>query len=397
MQTRSWRTLLFGSTYFVQGAVFAYLGSFNALYLRSYDVPYSKIGVAGAIALSPFMLKMFIGYLSDKVSLFHLGHRKPYIGVGLLLQIAGLLALTAVNPARSFGLYVAMLTLVLVGMSTYDTTTDGLAIDTTPAEGRGSIQGLMVGAKALASIVLAALFGLLVARVSWIAPFLFMAVLTLLPLIPLTRVAEAARPTEKAFSSAAFQAFLDVRMALFLLLGILQPLALYGVQGVIGAFVNESLSVPLERVGLYASLIGVGTVLGGLAGGRVVDRLGRRDAMLLAYGTASLALIALGLTLSPVVAVATVLIFGVCFGFHSTAYFSAAMDRSDPRIAASAFAIIMAMGNIGIGLGQPLAGILIERAGFHGMFFALSVINLVGVPLVFAIFPRRAAQQVQAG
>ncbi len=44
-------------------------------------------------------------------------------------------------------------------MSTYDTTTDGLSIDTTPTQDRGLVQGLMVGGRALSMVLTAALMG----------------------------------------------------------------------------------------------------------------------------------------------------------------------------------------------------------------------------------------------
>jgi len=77
--TKWLRALLFGSIYFIEGAVLTYFSGFNALYLRSFDVSYSLIGIAGGIVLIPFLLKVFIGMLSDRLSLFGLGHRKPYM------------------------------------------------------------------------------------------------------------------------------------------------------------------------------------------------------------------------------------------------------------------------------------------------------------------------------
>jgi predicted MFS family arabinose efflux permease len=53
------------------------------------------------------------------------------------------------------------------------------------------------------------------------------------------------------------------------------------------------------------------------------------------------------------------------------------------------FAIIMAVGNIGIGLGQPLAGALVDGLGFSGLFLVLALVNLASFPLIPFIFRRR--------
>jgi predicted MFS family arabinose efflux permease len=70
---------------------------------------------------------------------------------------------------------------------------------------------------------------------------------------------------------------------------------------------------------------------------------------------------------------------------------AAGMDLTDPRIAATMFAIIMAVGNIGIGAGQPLAGMLVDAKGFGFLFIVLCLVNLATLPLVPMIFGARGA------
>ncbi len=41
----------------------------------------------------PFVIKIFLGMLSDKVNLFGLGHRRPYIMIGLLIQFSCLVVI----------------------------------------------------------------------------------------------------------------------------------------------------------------------------------------------------------------------------------------------------------------------------------------------------------------
>ncbi|MHB8808265.1 MAG: MFS transporter, partial [Anaerolineaceae bacterium] len=138
------RFALFATLYMAQGAVMGYFTSLNALYLQSYGLGLDKIGLIGSIAMIPFVLKIFFGLLSDKVSFFHLGHRKPYILIGLSVQILGLLAVTFINPAKNFSLFAFNAFFLMAGMALYDTCTDGLALDTTAPEDEGKIQGIMV-------------------------------------------------------------------------------------------------------------------------------------------------------------------------------------------------------------------------------------------------------------
>jgi len=180
---RTKKLALFTAVYFVEGAVLTYSSSFNILYLRSFNLSFSLIGIASAVAMVPFILKILIGYLSDRVNLFHRGHRKPYILIGLALQTLAFLLVPLFNPGQQFGGYLAMMILASLGMSTYDTTTDGLSIDSTPEKDRGLVQGLMVGGRALSAVVTAALMGLFSQNGHWAYIFYMIALLALPALI----------------------------------------------------------------------------------------------------------------------------------------------------------------------------------------------------------------------
>ena len=391
------RLILFGAVYFVEGAVLTFFSAFNVIYLRSFDLSFSLIGIVGGITLIPFILKIFIGLLSDRFSLFGRGHRKPYIILGLVLQSLAFLLIPAFSPANQFGLYLTCMILASLGMSTYDTTTDGLSIDTSPPEDRGLVQGIMVGGRALSAVVTAAIIGVLSERGQWSWVFFLIAALGVLTLILALPVKESKeRPESARFSRSAFRSFRDWSFILFLLLGIIYPLALYSAQGMIGAFLNEELGVSLSQVGLFTSLFGVGTILGGLVGGPLVKKIGRRASILAALLVTSAVTFALAAVGGVGIAWVVVFVFGVAFGYYETVYFAMGMDFADPRIAAFMFAFIMAVGNIGIGVGQPLAGSLVDSIGFRAMFLVFAVIHLLALPVVFLIFRLRRSMPAEA-
>jgi MFS family permease len=141
-------------------------------------------------------------------------------------------------------------------MSTYDTTSDGLSIDTTPEADRGLVQGIMVGARAVSSVLTALVIGLFLGNENWRPVFWFVAALGLLTLVPAFMAREGQRRKETAeFSREAFRSFRSGRFLLFLLLGIIYPLALYSAQGMVSAFLNEGLGIGLSRVSVYTSVL----------------------------------------------------------------------------------------------------------------------------------------------
>ncbi|MDY7079144.1 MAG: MFS transporter [Chloroflexota bacterium] len=384
------RLALFGIIYFVEGIVLTYFSTFNALYLRSFDISFTRIGIIGGITLIPFVLKILIGLLSDRVNLAGLGHRKPYIILGLVLQAIAFLLIPLISPVTQFPLLVVASVLAALGMSTYDTCTDGLSIDVTPEDKRGLVQGIMVGGRALSGIVAAAAIGFLSERGLWPTVFILIGGLGLLPIPLVLTVAEPkVRPPGKEFALSAFRSFLDSAFLLFIILGLAYPLVIYSANGMLGTFLHEELGVGLAQVGLYTSVFGIGAVVGGLMGGPLVSRIGRRASLTSALMITSVATVGLAVIPSAGLAWAIVSLFGVAFGYYETVYMAIGMDFSDPRIAAFMFAFVMAAGNLGIGLGAPLAGTLVDSVGFRWMFGVLAIINILSLPLIYGIFRLR--------
>ncbi|NMC14521.1 MAG: MFS transporter [Chloroflexi bacterium] len=391
------RYALFSIVYFVEGAVLTYFTSFNVLYLRSFELSFSLIGIVSGITLIPFVLKIFIGLLSDRVNLFKLGHRKPYIILGLIMQSLAFFLFPLIAPNRHFGFYLSLMIMAALGMSTYDTTTDGFSIDTTPEADRGLVQGLMVGGRALSAVITASLMGYFSGRGQWQAIFYMIGILGLLALVLAFLVQEKKeRPPEIKFSRTAFSAFKDKTFLFFLALGIIYPLALYSAESMVGAFLNEGMGISLEMVGLYTSVFGIGTIVGGLVGGPLMKKIGQRLSVLTALFITSIVTFTMAAAPSGGVMWIIVFLFGFAFGYYETVYFAMGMDFSDPRIAAFMFAVIMAVGNIGIGIGQPLAGSLVDLVGFRMMFAIFGVIHLLALPIVFAIFRLKKLSTMEA-
>jgi PAT family beta-lactamase induction signal transducer AmpG len=99
----------------------------------------------------------------------------------------------------------------------------------------------------------------------------------------------------------------------------------------------------------------------------------------------------LALTKNGGIAWILVALFGLAFGYYETVYFAISMKKTDPRIAASMFAILMAIANIGTGIGLPISGILSDSIGFRWTFLVIALLNLLAIPLLPAIFQNKKA------
>ncbi|MFH1160523.1 MAG: MFS transporter [bacterium] len=383
---KSLRYTTFSMLYFAQGSILGYFTALNAIYLRSFDIPMSQVGIFSAIALLPLILKVFLGMLSDKVNLFGLGYRRPYIIIGLLIQAAGQLAFSAINPANSFALLTAVAFFSLTGMALYDTCTDGLALDTTPPEEEGTVQGIMVAGRALGIVIISATVGVLSELTNWNAVFVSLAVMTVLPIPLVLILREPSRPPDRTFNWSAFRAFANKPIMALGLLGVLGFIIASGANQLVNPFLQETYGISYMMAGFYAAVWGLGVIGGGLTGGRLTDRIGHKRSVKGAIFISLVSVFCIALIMNPLLAWPLVFLFGLSYGYFETVFFATSMSKTDMRIAASMFAILMAVSNIGSGIGLACGGFLSDVVGYRWTFVLFALLNLSILPLLPVIF-----------
>lgn len=392
------RYLLFGSLYFTQGTILGYFASLNALYLLDKGLTMTSIGIFGTIALIPFVLKIFLGMLSDKVNLFKMGHRKPYIYIGLAVQFLCLVAVPFIDPRSAYWGFVAVAFMLQLGMALYDTCTDGLALDTTPVAEQGKIQGFMVGGRAIGTIVAASAVGLLAEHVSWLAVFWVLAALTLLPLPLIFGIKEGEKPAEKRFEWSAFSAFKKWPVIAVGLAGLVIFMVIVGANQLINPYLEKQLGISLSQAGFITSLWGIGVVLGSIVGSLLMSKVQVKKATIAILAMVSAALLLLAFLVLKeyglAFAIGLIVLYGVAYGAAQTVTFAFCMRVVDQRIAASMFAILMAFTNIGQGIGLGLGGALSDAVTFRWTFVIFAALNLLVLPLLPSMFRQKKEQEV---
>ncbi len=389
MQAKPVRYTMFGLLYFTQGTILSYFTALNALYFLSKGLTMTSVGIFATIALIPFVIKIFLGMLSDKVNLLGMGHRKPYILLGLVVQTVCCLIAPFIDLTTDYWWFVALAFVLQMGMALYDTCTDGLALDTTPLAEKGTIQGFMVGGRALGVVLTASVVGWLAQTVSWQAVFWLLAALTLLPIPLVLMVREGARPVERSFDWKAFKAFKQVEVVALAAVGLIFFIIIAGANQMVNPFLTKEYGIDLTQAGMYTTVWGIGAVLGGVGGGWLMRRIGDRRGTLIALGASLVSVLALAAIASPQSAWPIVFIFGLTYSSYQTVYFALSMGFTDLHIAASMFAILMAMSNIGQGIGMGIGGMLADGIGFRWTFVIFALLNLLALPLLPLVFRRK--------
>jgi PAT family beta-lactamase induction signal transducer AmpG len=387
--SRSLRLSLFGGLYFTQGVTLSFILTFNILYLGEAGYGPGDVGMLQGLLLVPFILKIFLGVLSDGVNFFGLGHRKPYILIGLLGQTALIYLIPSIPVADGLGLYTIVLLLAATCMALYDTCTDGLALDSTPEEERGLVQGVMTAARAAGILVILLVGGWIVTNLGWSWYFYILALLLLVPVPLVLKVREDASMTRRRqFQWSAFKTLGKGTILLVAVLGVTYAFTLDGVLTFLSDYLRQTMHVSIGNIGLLVALSMVGRIVGAASNTWVTDQIGHRQSLFVAIALASLACVGLALGGSPILVALFGFVFGMAYGYYAAVYGVVAMDFSDPHISASMFAIFMMFVNIGTAGGQSVGGMLTERLGFTGMVLVMGAINLINIPIVIGIFGR---------
>ncbi|HOH20426.1 MAG TPA: MFS transporter, partial [Anaerolineaceae bacterium] len=386
-QNKILRFTMFGLLYFTQGTILGYFASLNAIYLLKNGLSIADVGIFSTIALIPFIIKILFGILSDRYNFLGWGHRKPYIVMGLLVQFICLIVVMFINPGTQYWLFVGIAFLLQLGMAFYDTCTDGLALDVTPADEKGILQGFMVGGRSIGVIVAASVAGI-IAESSWQGVFLFLAALTLLPFLLLFFIKEPERTPGTRFNWGAFRAFKKPVVLLVAAIGLIVFLVIVGANQLVNPSLSTRLGISTSTAGLLTTLWGIGCVAGALAGGRLMDRLGGKRALWLSILSVAVTMVLIAIIPSLVVAYLVVILFGVAYGASQAIYFALAMQVTDGTIAASMYSILMAVTNVGQGIGLGLGGGLADAAGYPAAFLAFGGIIFLAVPFVIALYRR---------
>jgi PAT family beta-lactamase induction signal transducer AmpG len=377
---------LFVSLYALQGVVIAYFFNYNQLYMMAGGVDSGAAADVQSLALIPFVLKFLGGPLSDRVNLLGWGHRKPYILIGLLVQSLGLVGLSLVHPGVRLGAFTLLAVATVTGLALYDTCCDGLVIDVTPPDDRDRVQGWLVASRAAAAMLCSLGFGALLQAtgngpgrgdsVLWAC-----AALGLIPLVQALILPEPARAEDaEAFQWRALEELLRPRSLVLLAFGAFYALVGYGVEINLSPFYGRELRFGDATIGILASARYSGRALGAALLPVAAARLGRARVLktgLLALAASTAVQAAVGGPISAGLAGAG---FGAANGWMDAAFFVLAMEASDPRMAASTYALFMAVTNVSVAGGSMFArvesALVSAGAGDHGYRIAFLITGL---------------------
>jgi predicted MFS family arabinose efflux permease len=150
--------------------------------------------------------------------------------------------------------------------------------------------------------------------------------------------------------------------------------------------INERHATGAQAGALLALAGGMGLV-GGPLGGILADRIGRRRTLVLALALNTAWFVAYG-SVSTLVALAVLTLFGVSGDLAGPASSAAIVDLVDPDLRAEAFGLRRQAGNLAFALGPPLGGLLtLNGVSLRWIFFAHAITTALYLVIVLRELP----------
>ena len=409
-ESRNLRFFVLFLLYFAQGLPFGLIDFALPAWLAQNGASAAEIGGVLAMIILPWTFKLAYGFIMDRYAFLAMGRRRPWIIVGQIGLVAAFVAMAIADPSvEQIGVIAAFAFAMGLASAFQDVAVDGLAVDILPADEIERVNGYMFGGQAIGVAAGAALSGYLIAYHGLPAAALVLAMIIaailLLVIVVRERSCERLLPWTKGMASqrnldlhlGAFGpivrnlcAAMFTRQTLILVPALLAITAAWAIfLGLAPLFATNILG--WEKA-TYSGWSGQANLVAGLACvflfGAAASQWGARrlfiaSALMASAGAA--AMVALqDRWADPAILIGAIFLFTTLAFLRGVTTGSLAMRLCTPAVAATQFAVFMAILNLGRTIASASLGWLDSLGGLPAMFMAMMVCSLLAAAFAYA-------------
>jgi PAT family beta-lactamase induction signal transducer AmpG len=380
-------------------------------YLANHGATPAQIGAFIGIIMLPWSLKILCAPLMDRFTFLAMGRRRPWVIAGLIGAAAGFLAMAMVQDPLN-NLFLLNMTAMSASIFTavVDVAIDGMAIDVVPLEEQSRANSMMWGGKVLGAAGTAAGAAYLLANFGMPLTFgvasAFSLAFCLVPILFVERPGERRFPWSSGQASEyalQFQVKNWTEIGTNLLKVVFLPSSIFIIlvaflHGITyGLFDALMPVITVNDLGWedteFSNIAAIGGLIAGvvgmLIGALIVKKAGKKGAMVLMF----MALLIAGVIVASYsgiweIGYSVELFVILIYTFRTLlfiAMFTTCMALCWKKVAATQFALYMAVGNLGISVGAALIGPLEAFLDHRHILFVFGGVALVAVLFVRGI------------
>ena len=401
---RNWKTYFLvsvGSFYFFQGFYATALNLYKDNFLVNVaGVDVSFFGLFAFLFAIPLYLKMFTGLLSDRIPFGKYGRRRPYLFIGAILYIPCFLILMFSDQNEtSLAWFFAILGVQWVWVLV-DGTLDALAVDITPGDKKGIMQGSAWGSRGIGGVVASILLMILASLLGWRITILFIGITAILQAISglFLKEPKVVRKDLPDLREVFKKTFSNKQVLFGLIFTLISSLTTTSFMFIVPVFSGLAGVTGLD-LGLIYAVGMMGSFLGAFLIGKISDKIGAKITYIITAITFWIG-VALWIPFHPDISMIYLYIVALTYGINIGGFMTSsnriAMELSDNALKDSdkvgiegfMFSTFSAVQNFGTqGLGTLIIGALSIIIGLPYTFFMLLPFTIVAAFLLKYVEP----------
>ena len=395
----------FAGLYAAQGLPYGLFFVALPTWLASEGYSTAEVGTFAAAVILPWSFKLVAGPFMDRFGFLPMGRRRPWV-IGAQLGI--LLSALALAFAPGGFTWMLVLGFILNCFAAWqDVAVDGMAIDVLPEDDRAKANAFMFGGQAIGISLASAGGAWLLNNIGMSAAAFVMAVcvgiIALIPILLRERAGERLLPwsageaLERSLSlqEDGFAPIVrDVLIALLLPMSVLLIVVKFGdrvVAGVLSAawpvITTQELGFSPEFYPQWAAVSGVVAAVFGVVIAPLVDRVTAERALIWGLAFKAAVIAAAGLLadqwVNETMLIAVIFMVGLASQLLTIATIALFMNLCTPKVAATQFAVYMALSNLALSVGSWAIGPLDAMFTFDQIFYVIAVVDVLMLVMMF--------------
>jgi len=402
---RRWRFFVLFMLYIAQGIPVGLLLYALPAYLAKNDADAASVATFLSFTLLPHAIKLINGPVMDRWTYWPMGKRRPWVLIAQLALIVTLASLALVpEPLKNLGLLTMGGFIVSFFIAFQDVATDGMAVDVLPLEDQPKASSIMFGGQIFSSAIVAAAGGWALDQygvgVTSFACAGTVALIFIFPLISRERKGERLLPWSegKATLGAEHQGPGNLKdIAINLKTYVLLPASVILIAAILLYTFGRGIHLALmpiyfvQELGWtdteYSGLTGSALLIGGgfsiLFGGFVLDYFGRCRTYMIIAGL--VAILGIGIAAAPSLGASDLAMkfYRLCYVTLDTlaivSFIAVAMALCTRKIAATQFALYMAISNVGFTAGSAAFGSMQSALSYPVIFLVFAAVTFCSI------------------